>query len=158
LAVIYNIPEDVIARTYARPHVIIASDGWFATVDGKVVGHPRAAGTFSRVLGQYVRERGMLTLHDALRKMTLLPAQRLETVAPAMTRKGRVQVGADADLTLFDPARVRDVATFENPLQYSAGIVHVIVNGTIVVRDEQFVAGVRPGRAVGGPNASRASR
>ena len=158
LAVIYNIPEDVIARTYARPHVIIASDGWFATVDGKVVGHPRAAGTFSRVLGQYVRERGMLTLHDALRKMTLLPAQRLEKVAPTMKRKGRVQVGADADLTLFDVGRVRDMATFENPLQHSAGIVHVIVNGTFVVRDEQLVAGARPGKAVRAPNASRASR
>jgi dihydroorotase len=150
LAVIYNIPEDVIARTYARPHVIVASDGWFATVDGKVVGHPRAAGTFSRVLGQYVRERGMLTLHDALRKMTLLPAQRLETVAPQMKRKGRVQVGADADLTLFDPARVRDVATFENPLQYSAGIVHVLVNGTFVVRNEQLAEEVWPGKGIRG--------
>ena len=148
VVVIFSIPDSVVNAVYRQPHVIVASDGRFNVVDGKVIGHPRNAGTFSRVLGQFVREKGILTLPDALKRMTLLPALRLERVAPAMKRKGRVQVGADADLTLFDPARVRDVATFQNPTQFSTGIVHVIVNGTFVVRNEQLVAGVWPGRAV----------
>lgn len=148
VVVIFSIPDSVVNAVYRQPHVIVASDGRFNVVDGKVIGHPRNAGTFSRVLGQFVREKGILTLPDALKRMTLLPAQRLEKVAPAMKRKGRVQVGADADLTLFDPARVRDVATFENPLQFSTGIVHVMVNGTFVVRNEQLVDGVWPGKAV----------
>ena len=158
LAVIYNIPESVVDAVYREPHVIVASDGWFTKVEGKVVGHPRAAGTFSRVLGQFVRERGVLTLPDAVRRMTLLPAQRLERVAPTMKGKGRVQVGADADLTLFDPTRVRDVATFENPTQFSTGIVHVIVNGTFVVRDERTVDGVWPGTAVRGQVAAATAK
>ena len=110
--------------------------------------HPRGAGTFARILGYYVRERGVLSLMDGLRKMTLMPAQRLETVVPRMASKGRVQVGADADLTLFDPARVIDRATYDAPDQFSAGIRHVLVAGTFVVRDETLVDGVTPGQAI----------
>jgi N-acyl-D-aspartate/D-glutamate deacylase len=106
------------------------------------------------VLGRFVRERKVISLMDAVRKMTLLPARRLQAVDAGMRRKGRVQVGADADLAVFDPARVIDVATFENPTQYSAGIVHVMVNGTFVVRGEELVRGVAPGRAVRGPRAA----
>jgi N-acyl-D-aspartate/D-glutamate deacylase len=95
-----------------------------------------------------VRERGVLSLTDAVRKMTLLPAQRVEGVDPDMKRKGRVQPGADADIVVFDPARVIDRATFEQPGQYSDGIVHVLVNGTFVLRNSNLVPGVHPGEAV----------
>ena len=85
---------------------------------------------------------------DGLRKITLMPAQRLEGVAPQMRRKGRVQIGSDADLTVFDPARIIDHATFEDGLRYSAGVEYVLVNGTLVVRDGELVEGARPGRAI----------
>ncbi len=85
---------------------------------------------------------------DALGKMTLLPAQRLEEIAPMMTRKGRVQVGSDADLTLFDPERIIDRATYDAPDRYSEGIAHVLVGGTPVVRDGALVEGVTPGRPI----------
>ena len=85
---------------------------------------------------------------DALRKMTLLPARRLEAVTPRMAAKGRVQAGADADLTLFDPDTVIDRATYDAPDRYSDGIRHVLVGGTFVVRDGELVEGVFPGRPV----------
>jgi len=88
---------------------------------------------------------------DAIRKMTLLPAQRLEKAVPSMRAKGRIKVGADADLAIFDPAIVIDRATFEQPAQYSEGIRHVLVGGIFVVRDEKIVEGVKPGKAVRRP-------
>jgi len=90
----------------------------------------------------------VLSLMDAVRKMTLMPAQRLERAAPAMRAKGRLQVGADADLTVFDPPTVLDRATYERPAQFSQGIIHVLVNGTFVVRNGASVGGVYPGRAI----------
>jgi N-acyl-D-aspartate/D-glutamate deacylase len=95
------------------------------------------------VLGRYVREQHAVTLMDALRKMSLLPADRL-----GIQSKGRLQVGADADIAVFDPERVVDRATFENPAQYSEGIPFVLVNGVVVVRDGQLVEGVAPGRGL----------
>jgi N-acyl-D-aspartate/D-glutamate deacylase len=91
-----------------------------------------------------------MTLMDAVGKMTLLPARRLERVDPDMKRKGRLQSGSDADIVVFDPERVIDRATFEQPAQYSDGIVHVLVNGTFVVRASNLVPGVAPGRPVRG--------
>lgn len=131
----------------AQPDIILASDG-ISFHDGPA--HPRGAGTFSKVLGYYVRERQALDLMTALTKMTLLPAQRLEPIAPQMRQKGRVQVGADADLTLFDPDTVRDKATYTDSMQFATGIRHVLVNGTFVVRDGRVVAGVAPGQPIYG--------
>lgn len=139
MVVIHSIPEDDVKAAVADPDVIIASDGILD--HGK--GHPRAAGTYARVLGRYVREEHVLTLTDALAKMSLLPANLLQ-----LSNKGRVQVGADADITVFDPERVTDRATFENPAQYSAGIPYVIVNGVVVVKDGQIQQNVFPGRPV----------
>jgi N-acyl-D-aspartate/D-glutamate deacylase len=136
---VHSIPEDVVRLAMANPMVMIASDGILE--EGK--GHPRAAGTFARVLGRYVREQHALSLTDAVRKMTVMPADRL-----GMKNKGRIAVGADADFTLFDPARVTDKATFEKPAQYSEGIPYVIVGGTVVVDRGQLVDGVLPGHPV----------
>ena len=142
--VIFMIPEPIVRLAIADPIVMIGSDGMPTT--GASV-HPRGQGTFSRVLGKYVREEKALDLMTALRKMTLMPAQRLEQRAAAFKTKGRIKVGADADITVFDADRVIDKATFEKPLQYSQGIQFVLVNGVPVVSDGKLVAGVLPGRA-----------
>ena len=110
--------------------------------------HPRSAGTFARVLGRYVREKKTLTLMSALGKMTIMPAKRLEGIAPAMRLKGRIQVGCDADITVFSPGEIRDTATFDKGLSFSEGVYHVLVNGTFVVKDGKSVSGIYPGRAV----------
>ena len=144
VVVIHSIPEEAARIAVTNPIVMIASDGM--PITGAKV-HPRGQATFSRVLGHYVREEKALDLTTALRKMTLMPAQRLEKRAPAFKDKGRIRIGADADITIFDPARVIDKATFDEPLQYSEGIPFVLVNGVAVVRDGQLVEGVRPGRA-----------
>jgi N-acyl-D-aspartate/D-glutamate deacylase len=148
IVVIHSIPEEAARTAVANPIVMIASDGMMIT-GAKV--HPRGQGTFSRVLGHYVREEKALDLMTALRKMTLMPAQRLEKRAPAFQNKGRIHVGSDADITVFDANRVIDKATYDNPLQYSQGIQFVLVNGVPVVKDGQLVEGVFPGRAARAP-------
>jgi N-acyl-D-aspartate/D-glutamate deacylase len=136
--------EDMVRAAIAHPLVMIASDGIIE--NGK--GHPRGAGTFARVLGLYVREQQALSLMEAVRKASLLPAQRLESMSPPMRQKGRLAAGADADLSVFDPARVIDKATFENAAQYSEGFRFVLVDGTFVVRDGTLQDGVTPGQAI----------
>jgi N-acyl-D-aspartate/D-glutamate deacylase len=145
LVVIHMIPDDALRAAITHPNVMIGSDGVPLSNGG---GHPRGIGTYARVLGRYVREEKLIDLMTAVRKISLMPAQRLEPFVPAMRRKGRLAVGADADVTVFDAARVIDRATYENPAQYSEGIRHVIVGGTFVVRDDQLVPGVAPGRAI----------
>jgi N-acyl-D-aspartate/D-glutamate deacylase len=148
VVVIYSIPDEVARETVANPDVIIASDGMPLT-GAKV--HPRGQGTYARVLGYYVREQKALDLMTALRKMSLMPAERLKRRAPIFGNKGRVRVGADADVTVFDPATVIDKATFEQPLQYSQGIQFVFVNGVLVVEDGKLIDGIFPGRAARAP-------
>jgi N-acyl-D-aspartate/D-glutamate deacylase len=137
----HTLPEEALLAGIRSPLVMFASDG--RLTGGK--GHPRSAGTFARVLGVYVREQKIIPLMDALRRMSWMPAQRLEASVPAMRNKGRIKVGADADLVAFDPEHVIDKATFENPAQYSEGIQDVLVGGVFVLRDGQFVPGVFPG-------------
>ncbi|HVS14578.1 MAG TPA: amidohydrolase family protein [Thermoanaerobaculia bacterium] len=147
--IIHMMKPEMIELAMKTPFVMIASDG-MPYAPGA---HPRSAGTFSRVLGRYVREQGVLALPEAIRRMTLMPAQRLEGIAPAMTKKGRVQVGADADLTVFDPETILDTATFEDDLSFSVGVRHVLVGGVFVVRDGETVEGAFPGKAVVGKAA-----
>ena len=139
--------DEMVAIAITSPLTMIASDAYW---EGET-GHPRTTGTFSRVLARYVREAGTLSLMDALRKMTLMPAQRLERRVPAMRSKGRVRVGADADITVFDAARVLDRSTYREPALAPAGILHVIVNGVPVVSNGKLVEGVVPGRPVRAP-------
>ncbi len=144
MVILHSIPEEVVRAAVADPSVMIASDGLIT--NGK--GHPRGAGSYARVLAKYVREQHALTLMEAIRKMSLLPAGRLEKVSPAMRLKGRIRLGADADLTLFDPAKVQDRATYDHPALPSTGIEYVLVNGTVVVRKGELVDGVEPGKGI----------
>jgi dihydroorotase len=148
VVVIFSIPEEAARTAVSDPIVMIASDGMPLT-GAKV--HPRGQATFARMLGHYVREEKALGLMTALRKMTLMPAQRLEKRAQVFLEKGRIRVGADADITIFDPQTVIDKATFEEPMQFSAGIPFVLVKGVAVVKNGQLVEGVFPGRAARAP-------
>jgi dihydroorotase len=130
LAVAYAIPDTAVVQALRARFVMIGSD---AILNPGNNNHPRASGAFSRLLAVYVRERGTLTLMEAIRRMTLLPAQTLEARAPAMKKKGRLSAGADADIVIFDPARVRDRSTVEHPELMSEGISWVIVGGRIAL-------------------------
>jgi N-acyl-D-aspartate/D-glutamate deacylase len=131
-------PDAVVDAVIAEPSVMIASDG--------VKDHPRGAGTHARVLARYVRDQKTITLEDALRRMSLLPAQRLETVMPGARRLGRLQQGAQADIVVFDPESVQDRATFRAPGEASVGVRYLVVAGTVVVDDGRIVEGAVPGR------------
>ena len=142
--VLHTNTEDMVAVAVTSPLTMIASDAYWENGTG----HPRTTGTYSKVLGRYVRERGSLSLMDAIRKMTLMPAERLQARVPAMRAKGRLRVGADADVTIFDAAQIIDRSTYREPGLPPVGIAHVIVNGVPVVAMGQLVEGVVPGQAV----------
>jgi len=143
LVIVHSNTEEIVTAGIVHPTAMIASDG--------LKGHPRNAGTFARIVGHYTRERGDLDLVTALKKITLMPAQRLEQRVPAMKRKGRVAEGADADLTLFDPESVIDAATFTEAERPSKGIPYVIVGGKFVVKDGEIVEGAFPGQPIRAP-------
>jgi N-acyl-D-aspartate/D-glutamate deacylase len=147
LVVMFNNSMAVVDEVIPNPLVMIASDG--------AEGHPRCAGTYSRVLARYVREQGRLTLTQAIRKMSLMPAQRLEKSTSEAHRKGRLQEGADADMVLFNPQTVADKATYQDPLEPSIGMRYVLVGGTLVVDKGKLVPDVYPGRALTGPGRSQ---
>jgi N-acyl-D-aspartate/D-glutamate deacylase len=145
--VVHTNTEQMVAVAINSPITIIASDAYWQNGTG----HPRTTGTFARVLGRYVREAHSLSLMEAIRKMTLMPAQRLEARVPAMRQKGRLRVGADADITIFDAARVLDRSTYREPSLSPVGLQNVIVNGVSVVANGRAVEGVAPGTAVRAP-------
>lgn len=143
----YNNTEEIVTAAVADSLTMIASDGILH--DG--VGHPRVAGTFARILGRYVREQRTLTLMDALRKITIEPARRMERRVPTMASKGRLQLGADADVVVFDPSTIIDGATYREPTLPPKGLRDVVVNGVVIVRNGALRPGVFPGRPVRGP-------
>jgi dihydroorotase len=147
--IIHGRSEEQTRKAIASPLAMIASDGFIE--NGR--GHPRTSGTYAKVLGRYVRDESAVTLMDALRRMTIEPARRLERGAPGMANKGRLKVGADADVTVFDPATVIDRSTYEDASIPSAGIPFVIVGGALVV-DGGALTSARPGRGVRGPARS----
>ncbi len=135
--------QEMVDKVIPHPLVMIASDG--------AEGHPRNAGTYSRVLAQYVREKGTITLMDAIRKMSFMPAEMLERSTPAARQKGRLQEGCDADIVVFDAATISDRSTFEKPMEPSVGVRYLVVGGTVVVDEGKIVPDVFPGRALLGP-------
>lgn len=147
-AVYYQQSEENIKRIIRQPYVSFGSDG-ASMSDVKVFAdwgtHPRAYGTFARVLGQYVREEKLFTLEEAVRKLTSLPASNLKIKA-----RGRLQVGYFADVAIFNPQTIQDHATFEKPKQYATGMLHVLVNGVPVLLNGEHT-GATPGRVVYGP-------
>lgn len=146
IVIIHMMKPEWIEAGIAAPGVMIASDG----MPYAEMAHPRTAGTFSRVLGKYVREEKVIDLMDAIEKMTLLPAHRLKDIAPTMRFKGRIQVGADADITVFDPNTINDRATFEGGLKFSEGIEYVLVNGQFILKNGKIVSDTFPGQPVYG--------
>lgn len=140
-------PQEMIDKLIPNPLVMIASDG--------AEGHPRNAGTYSRVIAEYVRGKKTLTLMEALRKMTLMPAQMLERSTPEARHKGRMQEGADADIVVFDPETIQDRSTFEKPMEPSVGVRDLLVAGTSVIEDGKMTEGVFPGKAIVGPGRMR---
>ncbi len=147
-AAYFLMSEDNIKRQITLPYVSFGSDAGSPAAEGfflKYKDHPRAYGNFARLLGKYVRDEKVIPLEEAIRKLTSLPAGNLK-----VSRRGSLAPGYFADVVIFDPVKIQDHATFENPHQYSTGMVHVFVNGTQVLKDGDHT-GARPGRVVRGP-------
>ncbi|WP_217998232.1 amidohydrolase family protein [Flavihumibacter petaseus] len=160
----FDLPRehDLLDQSVLFPGGAIASDGmpWLDKATGmpvddhqwplseKAFAHPRGAGTYTRLLAQWVRERHALTISEAIAKSSLIPAQILERSVPAMKRKGRLQLGMDADIILFDPATVQDNATFTNPTLPASGMMYVLVNGKLVIENGVLNPDARPGKPV----------
>ena len=142
--VFHAMGEEDLLRIIVHPATMIASDGE-VPIFGRGAPHPRSYGTFVRVLAVYVRDKKVLTLENAVRKMSSFPAMRI-----GLTDRGVLRPGMKADIAIFDPARVRDAATFEKPHQYAEGFSHVIVNGQVVYENGAMTS-ARPGRVLYGP-------
>jgi N-acyl-D-amino-acid deacylase len=147
--------EENVKRQIALPFVSFGSDAGSPATEGiflKYKDHPRAYGNFARLLGKYVRDEKVITLEEAIRRLTSLPATNLK-----IQKRGVLQPGYYADLAIFDPAKVQDHATFEKPAQYSTGMVHVLVNGIPVLENGEHT-GARPGRIVRGPGWKKSTK
>ena len=146
--VYFLMSEENVAKKVAKPWVSFGSDAEASAPEGIFLNsstHPRAYGTFARVLGKFARDDGVITLQEGIRKMTSLPAANI-----GIRERGSLTEGYYADVVVFDPATVRDHATFEEPLQYATGVEHVFVNGEQVLKDGEHT-GSKPGRVVRGP-------
>ncbi len=146
IVIMHMMKPEWIANGLKTEGTIVASDG----MPYAKLAHPRTAGTFSRVLGKYVREDKVLTLNEAIAKMTLLPAEVLADFVPGMKNKGRIQVGADADITIFNPDTIIDNATFEEGLAFSTGVAYVLVSGRLVIDKGETVKDSFPGKPIFG--------
>ncbi|WP_163132735.1 amidohydrolase family protein [Agarivorans sp. Alg241-V36] len=160
------IPSELSAldKSIIHPNVLIESDSmpWMLIEDGKIsyyegddwpipseaFAHPRSSGTFTKILGSYVRERGLLSVEEAIRKMSYMPATVLDGFVPQMEKKGRIQVGMDADIVIFDLNTVDNQATYQVPAAISTGIDSVLVNGEFVVKNGQLLTDAAPGKAI----------
>jgi N-acyl-D-aspartate/D-glutamate deacylase len=140
LIVLFSNTMEAVDSVFRNPLVMVASDG--------DKGHPRNAGTFCRILARYVRSQGTLTLMDAIRKMSLMPAQMLERSTPSARLKGRLQEGADADVVIFDPQTVSDRSTYQRPMEASVGVEYLLVGGVTLVDKGKLVEGIFPGKAL----------
>jgi quercetin dioxygenase-like cupin family protein len=149
--IFHAIGEQDLERIIVHPATMIASDGEIP-IFGQNSPHPRSYGTFARVLGVYVRDKKLLSLETAVQKMSALPAQRL-----GLTDRGVLRTGMKADIAIFDPARVRDTATFEKPHAYAEGVTHVVVNGEVAFENGKMTA-ARPGRILYGPAIKRTAQ
>ncbi|MCS6952057.1 MAG: amidohydrolase family protein [Bryobacterales bacterium] len=143
-AIYHALSEEDLERILKAPFTMVASDGGIP-VFGEGAPHPRNYGTFARILGRYVRERKLLALEEAVRRMSALPAARL-----GLWDRGQLRPGMKADIALLDPDTVADRATFQDPHQYAVGVRHVWVNGKAVLLDG-VLTGERPGRVLRGP-------
>jgi N-acyl-D-amino-acid deacylase len=144
----FIISEENIRKELVLPWISFGSDAESSAPEGvflKSSPHPRAYGTFARVLGKYVRDEGLLPLEEAIHRMTSLPAANLK-----LDRRGMLTPGNFADVVIFDPAKIQDHATYAQPLQYASGVIHVFVNGTLVLKDGEHT-GATPGQVVRGP-------
>jgi len=140
--------EDNVRKQIALPWVSFDSDAGSVAPEGvflKSNPHPRTYGTFARVLGKYVRDEKIISLPEAVRRLTSLPAGNLK-----LDRRGWLKTGYYADVVVFDPAKIQDHATYENPHQYSTGVLHVLVNGVPVIKEGKHT-GAKPGQVVRGP-------
>jgi N-acyl-D-amino-acid deacylase len=140
--------EENIRKELTMPWISFGSDAVSSAPEGVFLQsntHPRAYGTFARVLGKYVRDEGLLSLEEAIRRMTSLPATNLK-----LDRRGMLTPGNFADIVIFDPTKIQDHATYAQPLQYASGVIHVIINGILVLKDGEHT-GATPGQVVRGP-------
>jgi N-acyl-D-amino-acid deacylase len=146
--VYFSMSEDNVRKQITLPWMSFGSDAGSYAAEGvflKSSCHPRAYGNFARLLGKYAREEKIISLEEAIYKLTTLPAGNLK-----IKKRGAIKTGYYADLAIFDPGKIRDYATFENPQEYSTGMVHVFVNGIQVLKDGEHT-GAKPGKVIRGP-------